>query len=323
MLSILIEGTIKIVSYSMFIFSIYLLFGKVLLLQPLQTIFESYRTRKRSKLLREKAKESIHFKKRWFLINHLNFLLKSVFPKYDGILQTFIFLVLTIFTVTFVFFVVFIEDILISLALAILIGGIPYYFLWLRLLTIRNRSAYALLDEFNILFQNYQVSRYDMYYAIKLSIEQFENAHLKNTFLRLAHTMSLNHSKADIMEATKIFAFTINTSFAKQLAKLILVSYIEQKNVQDSFLSLNQKIDNFKMKLEEKRSSRLDTIGKGYFSLFSPFLALGIAYASSGVLDFWYFFFQKDIFTFFIICCVVGLISFLLAVALRKPKADI
>ncbi|MFB9749901.1 hypothetical protein, partial [Leifsonia shinshuensis] len=234
-----------------------------------------------------------------------------------------LFFVATLFSVTFLFLVFFLNDLFLAVLMSLLVAGLPYYFLVFKLVNIRNQSGHAFLDEFQKIYQNYHVHNQNMYHALKESVSQIDNRYLRNLIRQLSYRMSVSNSSYEIQRTTQLFAFAINTNYSIRFSKIIYSSHVEKRNVSETLNNLNQDINDKKISIEEKKTERMDSVGTGYISLFSPLAAFVFTYALAGVVDYWYYFFRTDIFTFFVACCFVSLFSFLVAFSRRKPKADL
>lgn len=319
---IILEITIKIIGYSLLLYGIWLLTYPLIedLILGLVTKAKRKNRLKKYRALASENQKSLQHP----LFLNLQLMLHSLHKESKRhAVSNFIILTAILFSVSSVILFIVLRDLILALGLSMLIGLLPYITSRIRLSGLRSRNSAAFLKVFHILLSNYQSTGKDIYFAMVNSIQQISDPALKLVFIKLVNAMQIQKSAYDFNQAVQVFIFSIDNHFAKRFGKLILKAHLAQADIFKSFIQLDADIRKRKLDLEEEMTRNQDTVWQGFFPIVSLPLALFFSYQMSGVLNYWFFFRQKNNLSLFIVCVLLSILSVLLANALKKPKADI
>lgn len=326
MLVSVIDVSIKLVSYSLILYGLWLLVGAPFLSMQLAQSIRRYKRKRRVKRIQELAtlkdqrEPTAHSK----LYGHLQLVLSSVKKKdNESAVSNFLFLCLTIFGVSFVLLVISVHDPALSLFISFLLTGLPYFFIRVKLTAIRGRTSSTFLNDFPVILQNYQSANRDIYFALSQSIPHIKNHEMQRLFMKLLNAMQLQRSRKDFEGSVHVFVYSVNSTFAKRFGKLIIRAHLERSDISESFSQLDSDIRKRKADMESEKTKNFDTVNLGFLPIVTIPFAFYFAHSLSGVLDFWYFFGLKTNLTLFIITIVAGILCVSISFLLRKPKADL
>jgi hypothetical protein len=319
---ILLETGIKIVGYSMIIYSLWLIIGP-LWLPFVQNRMVQMRSRRRVRRIKSLAlQQQPTAKSKIFL--HLELLLlstkKEIRPHQ---VSNFIFLSVVLFSISSLFLIMVMEDIFIGVILGVIIGVMPYLVTLIKLKNIRSKNSISFLTHFHIILSNYQSTGKDIYFTIVNSIHQIKDPALRISFIKLVNAMQIQKSPDDFSKAIHIFIFSINSNFAKRFGKLVIKAHLSRSDIFNPLMQLDTDLRKRRIDIEEESTKNQDTVWQGYFPVVALPLAIFFSYQMSGVLDYWYFFTKKLNLSLFMVCIILSLLSVLIANVLRKPNADI
>lgn len=326
MLANVIDIAIKLVSYSLILYGLWLLVGAPFLSAELSHGMIMYKKNRRVKRIqglaarKDRSEQKAHSR----LYRHLELILSSVKKKeQDTAVFNFLFLCATIFGVSFILLLMSIHDPALSVFISSLLAGLPYFFIRVKLTAIRSRTSLIFLNDFPIILQNYQSANRDIYFALSQSIPHVKNHEMQRLFMKLLNAMQLQRTRTDFENSVHVFVYSVNSTFAKRFGKLIIRAHLERSDVSESFSQLDGDIRKRKADMESEKTKNFDTVNLGFLPIATIPFAFYFAHSLSGVLDFWYFFGQKTNLTLFIIMVVAGILCVSISFLLRKPKADL
>jgi len=322
-----IDLSCKLVSYSLIIYGIWMLVGAPYLTPELAEGYRKYKRKKRVRrihelaAIKEKSKHpSVHTK----LYRHLELVLLSINQSEKPVnVFNFIFLSVTIFSVSFVLLMLSIDDLVLSLLISILLAALPYFFLMVKLTAVRSRTSLLFLQYFPIILQSYQSANRDIYFALSQSISQIKNREMQRVFMKLMNAMQLQRSEEEFENSVRVFIYSIHSTFSKRFGKLVIRAHLDKSDISESFAQLDADIRKRKADMQSEKTKNFDTVNLGFLPIVTIPFAFYFAHSLSGVLDFWYFFKQKTNLTLFILTVVGGLLCVSVSFLLRKPKADL
>ncbi|MBL5801592.1 hypothetical protein [Heyndrickxia sporothermodurans] len=171
--------------------------------------------------------------------------------------------------------------------------------------------------------QSYQSTGKDIYYTILNVIKETQDKDLKKIYMKLLSSMQKDRNNKEFEKAVALFSYSINSTFSKRFAKLLIKSHVERGDISLSLMDLNKDIKKRKQDMSTEKTKKLETIFMGYLPIPLFPLMIFCAYRISGIRDFWFYFQQKTCVTLFIVALVCSVISILTAYVASKPRADI
>ncbi|WP_019156870.1 hypothetical protein [Robertmurraya massiliosenegalensis] len=321
-----LEILLKIVSYSLAIYGLWLLIGSPFLQNELEKGFKKWKRNRRLKRLNElnKTEDSKKSNTQNPIFQHLELLLNAISKKEEKAnVFNFLFLIGVIFSVSITALMLSISDILFSLFTSIVFTSIPYIVIRLRLTTLRLRTQLAFLNEYHALLQNYQSTGRDIYYTIMNVIKDTEDRDLKKIYQKLLSSMQKERSEEAFVKAITVLSYSINSTHAKRFAKLLIKAQIDRADISLPLNDLNNDIKKRQKDMQVSKTDKLETIMMGYLPIALLPLIVFLAYRITGIRDFWHFFFEKTSFSIFIVAVSMSVISVLTAYITSKPRADI
>lgn len=323
-MQLFIEALVKIIGYSMFFYSTWLLVGEPLLKQTLNDELRNWRKKRRIKRLIELNNINNTNNKRTFIFLHLDYLLGSINKRHkEDKVFNFIFLSTVILLITTSVLYMLLTDIIISATLGIFFSAMPYCLLRFKLINKRLRTSNAFVSHFHILLQNYQSTGKDTYYMMMNVVKDIDDEELKLTFMKLLSAIQKDRNLISFNEAINLFMYTINSISAKRFAKLFQKAHLENIDITNPLMDLNEDINNRKKDLLKEKTEKLETVLLGYLSLPVFVLIFFSAYKISGVISFWQIFKMPIPIFFFTLALIMTITSVFLAYLNNKPRTDL
>lgn len=317
-----IEALVRIIFFIMALYGLWLCVSPIL--QPeIQQGFRKWKRKRKIRRLQELNYVNKQEKKKNAIHKHLEMLLESVSKNSSSNVFNFVLLTIMIFLVSFTVLITLLQDLMLSLIISLIFSAFPYMIIRFRLTTLRLKTQLAFLTEFHNVIQNYQSTGRDIYYTILNVVKETEDKNLKRIYRKLLSSLQKDRSNREFNNAVTLFSYSINSTFSKRFAKLLIKAHVERVDISHSLLDLNKDIKKRQNDMQTEKTQKLETIIMGYFSVPLFPLMLFCAYKISGLHDFWYYFTQKTSFTIFIIAFVCSVISVLIAFVKSKPRADI
>lgn len=319
---ILLETIIKIIGYSMIIYSLWLI-SSPLWLPFVQNRITQIRSRRRVRRLNQLTLQQKPYSKSK-IYYHLELLLLATRKEiHSHQVTNFVFLSIVLFSTSSLFLIMVMEDIIVGALLGMIIGIMPYLILLIKLNGIRTKNSISFLTHFHIIIANYQSTGKDIYFTMVNSIHQIKDPVLRTSFIKLVNAMQIQKSPKDFSKAIQIFIFSINSNFAKRFGKLVIKAHLSRSDIFNPLLQLDTDLRKRRTDIEEESTKNQDTVWQGYFPIVALPLAIFFSYQMAGVLDYWYFFTKKFNLSLFMVCIILSVLSVLIANVLRKPRADI
>lgn len=322
MLTTVLEVIFKAIGYSTIIYALWLLVGESFYNTYVKSGIRQYQNKKRIKRLRELEKEVSHDKKHSHLVEHLEILLTSVSGKGNVNVTNFIMLTIIIFLVTSVILFILLGEPLFSLIIGLLLGASPYLITLYRLEVIRQKTSLAFMNEFHIILQSYQSSSKNIYYTLLNTVQELNDKNMKRQFHKLISSFQKERQDSDFRKHVHIFIYSINSTFSKRFGNLLIKAHLENVDIGKSLSSLNDDITERKKAMEDEATEKLQTVMVGIAPIFVLPITVYFAYQLTGVIDFWYYFTKPTSLALFIVSLLLSIVSVLLALLIRKPKAD-
>lgn len=309
----IIEGLIKIV---FFCFALYGLWRMVSPFLQGQLEF-TFRNWKRKRKIRRLHDLNHHItkseKEKPAFIQHLELLLNSVSKSEKNNVMNFLILTSLIFMITFIVLINLVSDLIISLLISFLFAALPYFIIRFRLITLRLRTQFSFLTEYHKIVQLYQSTGRDIYYTIMNVVKETDDKILKRTYMKLLSSLQKARSDKEFAHAVMLFSYSINSTFSKRFAKLLMKAHIERVDITLSLMDLNKDIKKRKQDMQTEKTNKLETVLMGYLPIPLFPLLIFCAYRIAGVRDFWFYFQQKSAITVFVIAFVCSVIYILTA----------
>lgn len=318
---ILIESLVKIIGYTLFFWGLWLIVGTPMVKATISVALQSYylktKKRKLARITQNRENQNVPP-----LVGHLEVLLKAVSDRTEFNVFNFMLLTIIILISTFGTLYSLLNEFVFSLSIALLASSLPYILLRMRLTTLRLKTSEAFLKSFDQVIQLYNTNN-DIYYALKELTGEMGKSELKNKYISLYSSMQTSKNKDSFKKASTVFAYSINSTFAKRFAKLTEKAFLDGSDISSSLFDLGEDIQKRRRDMEEERTKKAETIAVGFFpTLLLPLCFFG-AYNLAIGKDFWYFFTQKASITVFILALVGTIASAFLAYVLSKNRADI
>ncbi|HZH60508.1 MAG TPA: hypothetical protein VEY70_13220 [Metabacillus sp.] len=318
----ILEAIAKVIGYSCFFYGLWLLVGGFLQ-GHIERGIRAWKRKREIKRLNQLIDIRENNKEKGAIYKHLELLLGSLKSNKSVNVYNLMMLSATIFITTFIMMNLTVGDILFSFIISVGFGLQPYIFLRFKLANMRLNTSYAFLMEYHTILQNYQTTGKDIYYTMLNVVKDLESKELKKTFQKLLSSLQKDRSIKEFEKAINIFAYSINSTFAKRFAKLLSKAYLDNADISNSLMDLNNDIKKRKQDMEKDRTEKTETIILGFSPIVLLPLFIFMAYRISGVIDFKYLFFQDLPLTVFIIVILLSITSVLSAYLLSKPRADI
>lgn len=325
-MALIIELVLKVTGYSLIIYGLWLMFGDSIYSNYVRMGIRKYQAKRRIKRLYEieKEKNKKNSKKsKSAIYGHLEFLLASVSKKHEVNVVNFIVLSLILLTVSFTLLNILIESTIFTILISMFICIMPYLILIYRLESLRQKTSYAFLNEFHIILQSYQSTEKNIYYTLLNAVDDIEDKYLKKQFRKLIASFQKERHDSNFIKHVHLFVYSINSTFAKRFGNLLIKAHIDNANIGLSLSNLNDDISQRKRDMEDEKTRKLETVMLGFSPIVTVPLVLYFAYQVTGVLDFWKYFMQSSSLNFFIITIICSVFSILIAMLIRKPRADI
>nr|WP_173026345.1 hypothetical protein [Aeromonas sp. Ne-1]AKO69657.1 hypothetical protein [Aeromonas sp. Ne-1] len=318
----LIQILVKIIGFSFFLWGLWLLIGSPYLKKEIQSSFRNSQRKRRLRRFNELNNINDKKKESNQLYKHIELLLNSLSKKEKSPVNFFV-LTLLIFLVTFIVLINVVSDVVISSIIALAFAMLPYMLLRFRLITFRLKTQMAFMNEFHNVLQNYQSTGKDIYYMVLNVSKDTEDKNLKYIYMKLLSSLQKDRGEKQFLEAITLFSYSINSTFSKRFAKLLIKGYMERVDISRTLVTMNHDIKRRQQDLDTEKTNKVETILMGYFpALLFPLMVFA-AYKVAGVRDFWYYFQQKTVLTVFIIALICSVISVLTAYVTSKPRADV
>lgn len=303
--------------------SVLVIFGLWLILRPFVQPGLIQATRKGKRLLRIQQKQTFESEKKLF--RHLSTLIESTRGRFSWQVSHFVMLTLIIFFMTFTLLILSLSDIVIVFLISFFFSLIPYIFLRIRLNHIRVQTSHALLGLIPSLLQYYQAEQKDIYFALqRLKEETKDQKHMNLIFDRLLNDMQMNRNKELLKRRIDVFVYAIGGNFAKRIGKLILKSYTEHADILSALIQIEKDARKALQVMEHQKTQGWDTILLGYSTLVTFPGSLLLGYSASGPMDYWHFQFKTPIgLTMFVACIFFIVVSLIISIIHRRPKADL
>lgn len=318
-LHIVIEIIFKVLGYSLFLYGLWLLIGE----NFFRTGIRNYKTKRKLKRFREINSQKEKRLKKSNITEHVEILLSTLNNNTNVSASNFIMFSVILSVVSTIIIYILIRDIFFSILIGMITGISPYLINLYRLEHLRLKTSLGFVNEFHIFLQNYQNSKSNIYYTLYNSMFEIRDKHLKKQLRKLISSFQKERNEAEFRKHVQIFVYSINSTFAKRFGALIIKAHLDNVNISGALNDLNNDIAERKKGMEEEKTNRLQTIMLGFSPIVTFPLILFLAYQVTGVLNFWKIFLKNTLLTIFIVAVILSIISVLLALLLRKPKADI
>jgi hypothetical protein len=323
LLYILIEATVKIITYSTFCISLWLLVSRFLT-DYIKSGYRGYKKSRQIKRLNELNNTQKIVENQNVIIKHLELLLSSLSKKQNPLaVLNFILLSSIIFITTTLTLFFMLKEPLFSITVAAILASIPYIYIRFKLTSMRLSTSVAFMQEYHLFLQNYQSTGKDVYYTMRNVNADIKDKNLKMFCSKLLSSMQKDRGEEDFKRAINVFTYSINSTTSKRFGKLFELAFIENADISKSLLDLNEDIKKRKQDITKDKTQKLETILMGYASLFLFPVFIFMTSKVTGVVDYWYVFKQKAPLTLFIIVSVLSIISAFSAYLLSKPRADL
>lgn len=319
---IIIEILFKILGYSLFIYGLWRLVGESILTY-VKIGFRNYKTRRKLKRLHEINLQKERKIKKSKFMERVEIVLSTISNNENVNAQNFVMLTVILFLVSTVTLYFLIYDIFFSVLIGFVLGLSPYLINFYRLEVLRLKTSLGFLDEFHVFVQNYQESQNNVYYTLLNSMNDIRDKHLKRQLGKLISAFQKERSEEEFRKHVHVFVFAINSTFAKRFGALLIKAHLDNVNIGRSIIDLNNDIAERKKGMEEEKTNRLQSVMLGFSPIFVLPIVVFMAIQVTGVLNFWTYFLKPPVLVLFILSVILSVISVLLALLLRNPKADI
>ncbi|MEQ2529097.1 hypothetical protein WMO40_20695 [Bacillaceae bacterium CLA-AA-H227] len=321
----ILEVLIKIISYSLAIYGLWLLFGSPFLQGEIEAGYKNWKRKQRIKRLYQLNKVGNSKKESDTnpLFQHLELILNAVSKNGKVSAFNFVFLTVLIFTISMGALISFVGDLIFAILISCTFASIPYITVRFRLVTLRMNTQLAFLNEYHHLLQNYQSTGKDIYYTIMNVIKDTQDKNLKKIYQKLLSSMQKERSEGALNKAVTVFSYSINSTHAKRFAKLLVKAQIDRADISLSLIDLNNDIKKRLKDMQLAKTDKLETVMMGYLPIGLLPLVLFMAYRITGIRDFWHYFYDKATLSIFVVAICMSIISVLTAYITSKPRADI
>lgn len=322
---LLLETVVRIVSYCMFLYGLWVLIGEPFLKESIESVYKNWKRKRKIKRLDELKITKQENVERTKIISHIELLLNSISIKSKNFINAYNFIALTgiIFITTFLTLAFLIQDVLFAILVAVVLSVIPYLILRFKLTTFRINTQYAFMMEFHNVLQNYQSNNRDMYYTLMNVIKDTQDKKLKKIYMKLLSSLQKDRSENEFKQAVYMFSYAINSAFAKRFSKLLMKSQIDRADITQSLMDLNSDIKKRKQDIQKEKTQKLETVILGYLPVILFPIIFFAAYKTLSLVNFWSIFRQPLPLTVFMIAIVLSVFSVLSAYIFSKPRADV
>ncbi|MEN0645499.1 hypothetical protein MKY91_20250 [Alkalicoccobacillus gibsonii] len=321
---IALEAVIKIIGYSAALYGLWMLVGshmtKNTIISTVKYSLWKMNKQKRTNKTKIKTKD---FYDDPPIIEHLDMLIRSVGNKEYMTVFNFNLLTLILFIATTGTLYGLLNELLLSVSIGFFVAITPYVLLRVKLITIRLATSEAFSSNFHSVIQSYSSNDKDIYYTIKSLTETISDKALRNKFKLLLSAMQTSRSDIDFNKNTRIFAYSINSTFAMRFSKLVRKSYIERTDVSQSLIDLNQDIQIRRRDMEKEKTNNAEAIILNVIPAVILPIAIFAATRLTMGKDFWFYFTQKESLYLFVITIMLVVISLFIAYVASKKRADI
>lgn len=214
-------------------------------------------------------------------------------------------------------------------ALLIMAGlvSIPYLIIRIRFETFRKKGSYegeTLISEF---LSQYRIANYNIYKTMELVIANGKDLKVsKNLLYQILLEMRTQGNMEKIKETTKIFAYGINTNWARMFANNLSIAGETGINIQEALEDLLIQLREARRLLEERK--RLNSEARRMLLVLIPLLYVGMIFASTRYLDIAFGkliknqFFTESGMIMFVTCLLLYLFNIVLIEAVRGKNFD-
>lgn len=315
----ILDIIMRIIGYVLVITGLWLLVGQPFLIAEIKRLSRSLKRKRTIKLTQKEQKTE---KKNSMFQEHIHYMMLSL-GKSSKSVGNFYFLSFTIFITSFMIIFLNLESILLSMIIATAFMIIPYVVVRFRLAKKRLTTSHDFMNDFHLFLQNYQITGKDIYFTILNMSKDSHHTSMKRVYMRLLSALQKERNEKEFKEAMNIFAYTINTSFATRLGKLILKAHVDGVDISVGLQDLNVDMKKRKIDMVNEKTSNLESVITGYLPLVIMPLMLFIGYRIAGVVNFETLFFQPLPFTIFVVGLIMTIFCVMLSYVFSKPKADI
>lgn len=259
---------------------------------------------------------------------HIYLLLQSVYSSKNKTASlsifNFLFLSISIGTITLFFMLVKFHDAFLGALFALVVATLPYLGLLVRLRNMRNAVGSNITEIVEILIHSYSAFSHDMYQSLKHTYSNVEEPELRKVLARLISDLQVSRNEEDLRKSIDLFIYTCGSSWAMRLGNIILKSYLHQENVLGALLQLqNQMVNNEKM-LEQEKVESYDAFNNAILILFLfPVSLIGGKLVTRPQSWVNIQFGEKVPLLIFILTLVSTIIAILAGFLIRKPKNDL
>ncbi len=322
----IVEILVKVLGYTLVLYGVWRLIGQYIVANTIKMLYRDFKRSRYSKRLHQVNKNDEKKPKRInYFHEHIRLVLLSLSKTRSEKVNVLNFYVLSLFLfgVTAGVIYMLLYDVLIALAVAMFFSLMPYTILRLRLVTKRLKTSMAFMNNFHLIIQSYHSTGNNGYHMIMNLCKDIEHKELKNSFMKLLAAMQRDRHEEDLKEVVRVFAYTINSSFAIRFGNLLVKSYLYQSDISLPLKDLNQDISERKNDLEKEKSQNVEVKILGYLPIIVLPIFVFVAYKFSVLYNFWDLFTSTLPITIFIIATVYSIISLFLVLIFSKPRSDV
>ncbi|RHW35960.1 hypothetical protein D1B31_17875 [Neobacillus notoginsengisoli] len=259
------------------------------------------------------------------LLKHLNLILKTTRDeRNENEVETFLVFSALAGILTGLLMLFSFKDIVVATVFGTLISLIPYLMLRLRLNNMRYLMSGEFLQIVQLLTQNYNAQRYDMYHALTETQKEIKNPELKKVIIKLVSDLQVSRNEHELRESVQVFTYTAGSNWSKRLGSIILKAYLYNEKVLNALMILAKQMEDTEEMLEEEKSQSMDSVYNGYLTLPVLIGSLILGYYSSGAQDWVKLQFgHKWTILLFSISALGVIFSLIISVFLKNPKNDL
>ncbi|WP_214483772.1 hypothetical protein [Bacillus sp. SM2101] len=310
-----IEITIKIITYGIAIISAYF-FISWLGFDP-----NKVKTRFRlSKDVKNKFQSSNLLKYKWLKKYH--HILDTTIKAYEQHhLSMIVWLHVSVFVLLLSVNLIVIEDFFFTLfssfffAFLLPIGGF-----WVRFKQIQSFAQESISEDIELLLQEYQKNHCNMLYALK----EVSNKAEGTTQILFSKLFARMHGTTEEKQlATETFGYQIGRHWGKNLSTMILRASVQDGiNIQASLQDMVDDMSEIRKKARDELSDGREAAVMGFIPIPATFLliVLNVEFMLPGENGYSYHFATSLGLKVFIFSMIIGMINFVMALILRKPK---
>ncbi|MFB6499902.1 hypothetical protein [Bacillus haynesii] len=283
----------------------------------------NYRVKRTQQTHVEKALETLEEES---IVQNISLMLRATAKKgkEPQTLSTFFITSFLCFLFVFVIMFVAVKMVIVSLAIGLLAGCIPYAVLVAKLNRIRIAVGNEFLRFIQIFSQQYNANGYDIQFALRSTLNEMQDKDMKKALTQLISDLNTNRDESGVRKAVQEFVYINGSNWSKRLGNILVKGYLEQQNVLKPLLFLVKQVEKTEEMIAEEKSEVMAVAIEGYMQPVILIGSLGLGVYTCKMQGWWQLQFGEHTPLMLLAFGIVGVIfSVVIGLLVQNIKNDV